>query len=99
MSMMSWHLNLFRELSDICLRLRLDSDRLGGPELDQTVRRFQQLQAGAEYPDLVSELNLVPSDAGLPNLRWNSTARTFEPVPGARLEELQKGRGAVAGLR
>ena len=59
MSMMSWHLNLFRDLSDICLRMRLDSNHLGGQELEQTVRRFQEQQASADYRDVVSGINLV----------------------------------------
>jgi signal transduction histidine kinase len=92
MSMMSWHLNLFRDLSDVCLRLRLDSDSLGGHELEQTVRRFQEQQAAAEYPDVVSELNLVPSDPALPSLRWNTATHHFDPVVDvARLEPLRDG--------
>ena len=90
MSMMSWHLNLFRDLSDVCLRIRLDSDTIGGRELEQTVRRFQELQASAEYPDVVSALTLVSSDAGLPGLRWNPATHKFEAVQGSRLEELQE---------
>jgi signal transduction histidine kinase len=89
MSMMSWHLNLFRDLSDVCLRLRLDSDMVAGHELEQTVRRFQEQQVSAEYPDLVSELNLVSSDAGLPILRWNPMTHRFEPVQVSRLTDLQ----------
>jgi len=89
MSMMSWHLNLFRDLSDVCLRLRLDSDVVAGRELEQTVRRFQEQQVSAEYPDLVSELNLVSSDPGLPILRWNPITHRFEPVQVSRFTELQ----------
>ena len=90
MSMMSWHLNLFRDLSDVCLRLRLDSDSPGGRELEQTVRRFQEQQASADYPDVVSELNLVSSEPGLPSLRWNPITHRFEPVQGSRLEDLKE---------
>jgi signal transduction histidine kinase len=80
MSMMSWHLNLFRDLSDICLRVRLEADRLGRDDLEQMVRRFHEQQASAEYPDLVSEFNLVTVAPELPGLRWNRTTDRFEPV-------------------
>jgi signal transduction histidine kinase len=80
MSMMSWHLNLFRDLSDVCLRVRLDSDSLSAHALEQKVQRFHEQQAGAEYPDLVSQFNLLTADPALPSLRWNATARHFEPA-------------------
>ena len=89
MSMMSWHLNLFRDLSDICRRMRLDSNHVGGQELEQTVRRFQEQQASADYRDVVSEVNLISSDPRMPSLRWNAIAQRFAPVQASRLEELQ----------
>src|SRR5262249_7063885 len=90
MSMMSWHLNLFRDLSDVCLRLRIDSDRLDGHELTQTVRRFYEQQGLAEYPDVVAELDVLSLDSNLPALRWNTSSRAFDRVEdGARIRTWQ----------
>jgi signal transduction histidine kinase len=95
MSMMSWHLNLFRDLSDLCLRVRLDSDTLSGPELARTVRRFHEQQAAAAYPDVVSELNLI-ANSELPGLRWDTTTHKFEPVEAAPWLEHLRGEWSGA---
>ena len=55
MSIMSWQLNFFRELADICLRLRLDADRIDGPELEEAVSRFQTRQATVDFAELAPE--------------------------------------------
>ena len=88
MSMMSWHLNLFRDLSDVCVRIRMDANRMAGHELEQIVGQFEEQQASAEYPDLASDLTLVPREPEFPSLRWNTTTGKFEPVQASRLKEL-----------
>jgi signal transduction histidine kinase len=91
MSMMSWHLNLFRNLSDICQQIGLSANSVGRRELEDTARRFQEQQASAEYPDLVSEVDLVASDVLLPAMRWNGMTHRFEPVrTTSRLNSLQE---------
>src|ERR1700733_12188206 len=59
MSMVNWHLNLFRELSDICLALRVDSDDPG--DMRQYVRRFAEWKSSAPYPDAVAHLYILKS--------------------------------------
>lgn len=91
MSMMSWHLNLFRNLSDICQQIGLNSTSVGRRELEDTARRFHEQQASAEYPDLVSEIDVMPSDMLLPAVRWNGMTHRFEPVrTTSRLKALQE---------
>jgi signal transduction histidine kinase len=91
MSMMNWHLNLFRNLSDICQQVGLNAGSAGGREIEDATRRFQKQQASGEYPSLVSDFDLVPSDTGLPTLRWNGTTDRFEPVrTTSPLKELQE---------
>lgn len=77
MSMMSWHLNLFRDLSDVCVRLRLESDHLDGPGLAQMFQRFDEQQQASEYPDLVASAYVVASDRRLPPVRWDRGAGRF----------------------
>jgi len=45
MSMVNWHLNLFRDLSDICLAMRVDPDERA--DLDPYVRRFVEWRTAA----------------------------------------------------
>ena len=64
------------------------------------MRRFQEQQASAEYPDLVSELDLVTADPELPGLRWNdrpiASSRSRSPAPGTAANLLRGvGRAAV----
>src|SRR5215475_1669599 len=57
MSMVNWHLNLFRDLSDVCEALR------GGPnsedDLAHYAERFRQWKAATRYPNLVGQLYIL----------------------------------------
>jgi signal transduction histidine kinase len=63
MSMTNWHLNLFRDLSDLCPRLQVDSRVMGPHDLDQLARRVQDWRASAPYPDVVAQVYIVPVGA------------------------------------
>lgn len=82
MSMMSWHQSLFRTFSDICQRMVLPASSPGRQEIERAVLQFEEQQATAEYPDLVSSVEVLPADAALPALRWNAAAHRFENLPG-----------------
>ena len=80
MSMVNWHLDLFRDFSEICLTLGSDP----GGELDsdpnQIARSFHEWRAGAAYPDLISNLYIARLDASGPAgvLRFNALTDRFE---------------------
>ncbi|OFW16201.1 MAG: hypothetical protein A3F69_00465 [Acidobacteria bacterium RIFCSPLOWO2_12_FULL_66_10] len=79
MSMINWHLNLFRDLSDICAAMRIDMRSVDREALDQQVRRFEQWRASAPYPGLVSQLYILPSASPtLPAVRLNPSSGHFE---------------------
>jgi signal transduction histidine kinase len=103
MSMMNWHLNFFRDLSDISFRLRIDSATVGTAELADLSRRFQAWHSSAQYPDLVSGLYVVSGGGGaLPALRFDPSTRRFEmtrqppELEGLR-RDLQQTEGTPAG--
>lgn len=81
MSMINWHLNLFRDLSDVCIGLRIDSTTGRGVDLDEYVRRFGEWKASAVYPNLVSGLYLlgVGQSPRARALRLDSGNGRFEP--------------------
>src|SRR5438128_12622139 len=64
MSMINWHLNLFRDLSDVCIGLRIDSSGGRDVALDEYVRRFNEWRATAPYPALVSGVYILGVDEG-----------------------------------
>jgi len=79
MSMVNWHLNLFRDLSDVCLALRDDAGR--GHE-DVYARRFGDWRSGAPYPDVVASLYILRPGAAPHRsaLRLDPAAQRFEPA-------------------
>ena len=103
MSMMSWHLNLFRDLSDICLRVRLDSDRLGGHELEQTratvpraagVGRIPRRRVRA--PSGVGRTARCPACGGT---RRHTDSTRSRDVPGLEALRDELSRAVTAALR
>ena len=102
MSMVNWHLNLFRDLSDICFALRVDSEDAG--DLSQYVRRFEDWRATAPYPELVAHLYILKAtpSSNPRALRLDPASQEFVPdVWPAQYsllrEELQKTDARVPG--
>jgi signal transduction histidine kinase len=81
MSMMNWHLNFFRDLSDIAISLRIDSAAVDPAELAGLSRRFQTWHSSAPYPDVVSEFYVVSGGGARSALRYDSSTHHFEIVP------------------
>lgn len=84
MSMMGWQLNLFRDVADVCLRLRLDGDEISAADLAHSVERFTRRQAATEYPDLVAAVYLLSASPHDPVLAWNHAAGRFDAADDAR---------------
>jgi len=77
MSMVNWHLNLFRDLSDICFALHADSEDASG--LGQYARRFADWRDTAPYPEVVANLYVLKSaSSSSPQaLRLDPSTRQF----------------------
>jgi len=59
MSMINWHLDFFRVLSEVCAALRDDSDSSSQDGWDQYARRFADWKKSTANPDLVAELYIL----------------------------------------
>ena len=88
MSMMNWQKDFYRYFSEIGLALRIDPVDDAPRDVNQYVRRFEEWQATAKYPALVSNVYVLRSDGAL---RLNSQTRKFEPSDWpARFEPLRQ---------
>src|ERR1700741_715234 len=55
MSMINWHLDFFRDFSQICVALGVDPDGEAPADVQQIAKSFSEWKTGATYPDLVSD--------------------------------------------
>jgi signal transduction histidine kinase len=80
MSMVNWHLDLFRDFSQICLTLGSDPGGELNSDPNQIARSFHEWRAGAAYPDLISNLYIAKLDANESAgvLRFNASTNRFE---------------------
>jgi signal transduction histidine kinase len=81
LSMINWHLDFFRNFSEVCLTMRVDPDNDADGDVNQYARRFEEWRAVARYPDLVSGVYVLRSDqqANPQAFRLNISTRRFEP--------------------
>src|SRR6187401_2085137 len=82
LSMINWQLDFLRNFLEICLTMRVDPDREGIGDLDQNAARVAEWKAIARYPDLGSDVYVIPAggSARRDALRLNSSSHEFEPV-------------------
>lgn len=95
LSMINWHLDFFRNFSEVSLAMRADSEPSVRRDPAHYARQLAEWRAMATYPDLVANVYLVGVDlASRPVARrLDRTAGRFEPVPWpAELDQL---RGAL----
>ena len=80
MSMINWHLDFFRDFSEICFAMRVEPD--AGPQNDwnRYARRFDDWKKSTAHPDLVSGLYVLKFDeaAGEKTLRLDPASQRFE---------------------
>lgn len=94
MSMIDWHLDLFRNLAEACLSMRASPDVVPRDDLSRYQRGYEEWKRAAAYPDLVANLYVVQSqDASHSQvLRLDAASGQFEPqAPGQK--------DGLAGLR
>ena len=93
MSMTNWHLNLYRDLSDVAGGLRVDSENSGN--IDLHARRFKEWRAAAQYRDVASDLYVMNPQEPASVLRLDLDTYQFKPselpAPLQHLREILQG--------
>src|SRR5258707_1073523 len=81
MSMINWHLDLFRDFSEICIAMRVEPEAGAQGDWNQYARRFDEWKKTTAHPDLVSGLYVLRFDEapGTKTLRLDASAHRFEP--------------------
>src|ERR1700721_1559339 len=82
MSMINWHLDFFRDFSEICIALRVDPESETPDDWNQYARRFEEWQKTTAHPTLVSNLYVIQfgDSAGSDTIQLDPTAQRFVPV-------------------
>ena len=86
LSMVNWHLDLFRNLSEVCLTIRMTSAFSPDDDVNQFAERVAEWRSIARYPDLVANVFVVdrtpPGDVQVFRLEPATAAFTrVEPPP------------------
>ena len=83
LSMVNWHLDLFRNLSEVCLTIRMAGEFSPENDFNQFADRFAEWRSIARYPDLVADVYVIDrtaADGALQTFRLNPDTRTFVRV-------------------
>jgi signal transduction histidine kinase len=100
MSMINWHLDFFRDFSEICIAMRIEPETGARNTWNQYGQRFAEWKKTTAHPDLVSGVYLLKSEASSEpkTLRLNYANQQFEPsdLPGSFAEFRGKLRRAPA---
>ena len=59
LSMVNWHLDLFRNLSEVCLTIRMAAEFSPESDVNQFAEKFPEWQSIARYPDLVAGVYVI----------------------------------------
>jgi signal transduction histidine kinase len=80
LSMVNWHLDLFRNLSEVCLTIRMAGEFSLDDDVNQFADRFAEWRSIARYPDLVANVLVVEgtsADAGPRIFQLDSSSGVF----------------------
>jgi signal transduction histidine kinase len=82
MSMINWHLDLFRDFSEICIALRVDPEIDAQVEWGQYARGFAEWKKTTAHPDLVSNAYVLRFNEGPDTnaLRIDPVSRRLERI-------------------
>jgi len=83
LSMVNWHLDLFRNLSEVCLTIRMAAEFSPQEDVNQFADRFAEWRSIARYPDLVANVYVVDRlspDGGLRTFHLDPRTRAFTRV-------------------
>jgi signal transduction histidine kinase len=80
MSMVNWHLDFFRDFSEVCIAMRVDPETVAQGDWNQYVRRFDDWKKSTAHPNLVSGLYILKFDEapGPKTLRLDPGSQRFE---------------------
>ncbi len=80
MSMINWHLDFFRDFSEICVAMHADPDADAQDDLTQYARRFAEWEKSTAHPELVSSVYIMRfGEVQGPETLWlNPATRRFE---------------------
>src|ERR1700681_1937298 len=79
MPMINWHLDFFRDFSEICIAMRVEPEASAQDDWNQYVRRFGEWKKATAHPDLVSGLYVLRFDEAPKTLRLDPSSQRFEP--------------------
>jgi signal transduction histidine kinase len=81
MSMINWHLDFFRDFSEICIAMRVEQGAGARDDWNQYGRRFEEWKKATAHPDLVSSVYILRPDeaSGSKTLRLDPSNQQFEP--------------------
>jgi signal transduction histidine kinase len=83
LSMINWHLDLFRNLSEVCLTIRMAAEFSPADDFNQFAERFAEWRSIARYPDLVADVYVIdgtPLDGGPRTFRLDPDTGSFADV-------------------
>jgi signal transduction histidine kinase len=80
MSMINWHLDFFRDFSEICIAMRVEPDSGAQNDWNQYLRRFDEWKKSTAHPDLVTGLYVLKFDEtpGAKTTRLDPSKQRFE---------------------
>jgi signal transduction histidine kinase len=82
MSMINWHLDFFRDFSEICIAMRVDPEVDAQNDWEQYARRFAEWKKTAAHPELVSAVYVLKPEEfrGPGALQPNAGALLLDPA-------------------
>src|SRR6266700_4267949 len=80
MSMINWHLDFFRDFSEICIAMRVEPEASAQDDWNQYMRRFDEWKKSTAHPDLVAGLYVLKFDENpaAKTLRLDPSKQRFE---------------------
>ena len=94
MSMIDWHLDLFRNLAEACLSMRASPDVVPRDDLTRYQRGYEEWKRAAAYPDLISNLYVMQSQDG-----GHARVLRLDPASGQFVPQAAGEKDSLAGLR
>jgi signal transduction histidine kinase len=81
--MVNWHLDLFRNLSEVALTIRMAAEISPGEDVNQFADRLAEWRSIARYPELVANVLVIdraPAAPAVRVLRLDPSTRTFASI-------------------
>jgi signal transduction histidine kinase len=103
MSMINWHLDFFRDFSEICISMQVEPGEGTQSDWNQYGRRFAEWRKVTAHPDLVSNIYILRLDADsnsssqqLDSSTWRFKSTVWPPDFARLREDLQQASSKMA---